>query len=148
VASAALGFVSYASYPSNASERSVKIAASVILLYVVINPVLAFAGELNAEGIEDYFEGIYDGFDIEDSQMGEISEEAFAEGIKNLLQREFGAEKDCVRVSVFGFDFKNMKAENIKIVLSGKSAFLDWRRIENYITESGLGECEVSVSFE
>ena len=38
-----------------------------------------------------------------------------------------------------------MKAERIKILLTEKAVFSDYRGIEEYLTESGLGECEVNV---
>jgi sugar/nucleoside kinase (ribokinase family) len=44
-------------------------------------------------------------------------------------------------------DFENMNAEKIKITLSGRAVFADYRRIEEYIEKNGLGECEVNVSF-
>ena len=146
--SALLGVLSYASYPSVHSERSMKVASSVLLLYVVINPVFSLVENLSYDGIEDFFGSVTGDFNMDESQMAEASEQAFANGIATLLQQEFGADKDFVKVSVFGFDFKNMKAEKIKITLSGKSAFLDWRRIEDYITRMGLGDCEVNVRLE
>ena len=146
--SALLGVLSYSSYPSDSSARWVKIASAVLLLYVVINPVFALSKELLFNDGGGFFDEITNDFAIDDSQLLETSEEAFKEGIKRLVKNEFGADEKNVEVYVFGFDFKNMRAEKIKIILSGRSAFLDWRGIEKYITEAGLGDCEVNIQLE
>lgn len=146
--SALLGILSYSSYPSQVSERSMKIASCVLILYVVLNPVFAFSKDFFLSDKDNWFGDVTNDFNIDDSHMSEVGKEAFSDGIKMLLESEFGISCKDVGVFVYGFDFKSMKAEKIKIVLSGKSALADWRKIENRITELGLGECEVNIQLE
>ena len=51
-----------------------------------------------------------------------------------------------MRAVVFGFDFKNMKAERVKIILSGRAALADSRAIAEEIRKLGEWECEVELS--
>ncbi len=140
-----LGFVGYLSYPN--SERTVQNALSVLLLCVVLTPIFGIIGKINDFNID----GI---FDMEEytPPSGEgvesVSEDAFCEGIKKLVSEKFSLEITDISVNIYGFDFEKMNAKKIKILLSGGAAFSDYRRIESYITESGLGECEVNVKFE
>ena len=136
--------ISYISYPT-ASLKAVKFAASVLLLYTALTPVLGFAAKITSSDAEGFLSGI----DIEqiktDDEYLKVAETAFRNGIFKLLESEFSVGKENAEVLVFDFDFKNMKAGKIKILLFGNGAVADFRRIEKYITESGLGECEVNV---
>ncbi len=144
VMSAILGLISYVSYPSG-SEKTVKFAASVLLLYTALTPVLGFATKITSGDTDGFFDGI----DIEnietDDEYLKVAEAAFKEGVFELLASEFSVDKENAEVFVIDFDFRNMRAKKIKILLFGNGAVADFRRIEEYITESGLGECEVNV---
>ena len=144
VMSAILGLLSYISYPGS-SEKTVKFAASVLLLYTALTPLLSFADQITSGG----FENLIGSFDTENVEIGDeyikVAETAFREGIFELLNSKFSVDRGCAEVLLFGFDFRNMRAEKIKIILFGDGAVADFRGIENYITESGLGECEVNV---
>ena len=144
VMSAILGLISYISYPSS-SEKTVKFAASVLLLYTALTPLLSFADKVTSGRLD----GIFDSLDSEtvetDGEYAKVAEEAFKNGIYKLLFTKYSVNEEEAEVFIFNFDFKNMRAEKIKIVLFGNGAFADFRGIESYITESGLGECEVNV---
>ena len=144
VMSAILGLISYISYPT-ASEKTVKFAASVLLLYTALMPVLGFAAKITSGDAE----GLLSDIDIEqiktDDEYLKVAETAFRDCIFKLLDSELSVARDNAEVLIFDFDFKNMKAGKIKILLFGNGAVADFRRIEKYITESGLGECEVNV---
>ena len=144
VMSATLGIISYVSYPS-ASEKTVKFATTVLLLYTALTPLLSFVNNITADNFENYFGNLDYGNADSEGEYAIVAEEAFKEGVCKLLFTKYGIKSENITVSVFSFDFKEMKAEKIKILLSGDGAFSDFRGIEEYITESGLGECEVNV---
>ena len=145
--SAVLGVISYVSYPSGC-ERSVKFALTVLLLFCAMTPILGFASEIIGADVGGILSGI-EGGNVNDSGESEkTAEEAFKEGICKLLFTKFKIDEGDVEVYVFNFDFKAMRAGKIKILLSGRGAGADFRGIEEYITECGLGECEVIVLFE
>ncbi len=145
VMSAFVGVIDYFSYPSG-TQKTVKASAALILIYTVIVPVLSIASSLGE--IRDDFMDI---FEVEVDTEGEylkVSEEAFCEGVRELVASEFSIPKSDVRVSAFGFDFSQMRAKTIKITLFKEAFFADWRGIQQYIKGLGIGDCEVNVSFE
>lgn len=146
ITSMLLGLFSYLSYPG-ASERAAKFAASVLFLYVVLMPTLSLVKKISDGKID--VGDITDGIHIENGEYGkeyeEVAKEAFTDGIRQLIFTKYGIKEENAEVFVFGFDFERMKAEKIKILLSGKGALADWRGIEDYITELGLGVCEVEI---
>ena len=144
VMSAILGIISYVSYPSG-SEKTVRFAASVLLLYTALTPLLGFVSKITSDDISSLI-GDFDYKDeVGDGEYIIVAENAFKEGISKLLFAKYGINEEDSEVFVFGFDFENMRAEKIKIQLSGGGSTADFRGIENYITESGLGECEVNL---
>ena len=144
VMSAILGLISYVSYPGG-SEKTVRFAASVLLLYTAITPLLSFADKITSGDFGNFSEG----FDIESPQIDDeyikVAESAFKDGIFELLDSRFSVGKQNAEIFIFGFDFRNMKADKIKILLWGDGIVADFRGIESYITGAGLGECEVNV---
>ena len=144
VMSAILGLISYISYPTG-SEKTVKFAASVLLLYTALTPILGFAAKITSSDTSGIFDGIHNENIEIDEEYIKVATAAFKDGIYELLDSEFYVDKESAEVFVFGFDFRSMRAERIKILLFGNGAVADFRRIEKYITESGLGECEVNV---
>lgn len=144
VMSAVLGIISFVSYPT-ASEKTVKFAATVLLLYTALTPIFSFVSKLTSEDIKDYIGDFEQNGSQTEGEYAKVAEEAFKEGISQLLFTKYGIEKENADIYIFGFDFGNMRAEKIKIVLSNAGAFSDFRGIEEYITESGLGECEVNI---
>lgn len=143
-----LGVISYLSYPGS-SERALKIASSILIIYTVALPILSLAQDFS-EG--DFFGEISDivegGIDAGDETYIEVTENAFKTGIKEMLNSKYGIKKENIKVAVFDLDFENMRAGKIKIILTKNAAFADWRGIEQYINESGLGKCEVEIELE
>lgn len=145
VMSAILGFVAYASYPESQSKAT-KFAASVLLLYVATLPIGklgsgVFGGGFDLSGL------VGEGPEIkEDGEYAKVAEDAFREGISKVLFAKYGIEPENATVKLEGFDFENMRCAKIKITLRNEGALADFRGIEEYISESGLGECEVYFS--
>ena len=148
--SSVLGLISYLSYPGT-SEKSMKFAVSVLLVYTTVTPILSFVSGLSEEGIGSFVENIRE--EMEDNladDKGEyitVSEEAIKSGISNLIFTEYGISEDNIEVHLFGFDFEKMKAEKINVILSGKASLSDYRSIESFISGLGIGECEVKIEF-
>lgn len=127
------------------TEKSTRAALGVILLATVATPLVGGIrelGELTLDGVlGDYSVEI----DEEDSACYETAEEAFCEGIRSEVCAEFSLEADEVTVLVFGFELTEMRAEKIKIILSGRAACADSRSIAAHVRGAGLGDCEVEL---
>lgn len=148
--SSLLGLISYLSYPG-ASEKAVKFAVSLLLIYTSITPVLAFVRNFSDDALTDFVEEIKDNanekLDSGNEEYLLVSEEALKEGICKLIFTEYGIPAENIEVYIHGFDFEKMRAERISILLSGKGALSDSRSIENLVNELGIGECEVNIEF-
>ena len=142
--SALVGVSSYVSYGEN-RDKYLKAASSLILIYIIISPTVTLVRE--AAEFKDYSGSVseYIG-SIDESEFAESAEAAFCEGIEKYVCEKFSLSEDEVYVRAFGFDCKNMKAEKIKIILSGSAALSDNRAIAEEVRNNGLGECEVELS--
>ena len=144
VAAGAIGLATHLAYPG-ANERIVRLAGAVLLLLAVVSPIgslIKGVGDLSFDALE------FTEPDFESGEYLKVSREALESGIRTLVADEFSLSEDDVRVVALGFDFEKMKAEKINIILTGKALLADYKRIERYISEQGLGECEVKVSFD
>ena len=150
--SAFIGLISFLSYPS-ASEKSVKLACSVLLLYTVAMPIATLISDIADGDARLEIEGITDGLgegslDSEyNSEYIRVAEEAFREGIKRLVADKYGVGEDKVEVYIFGYDIENMRAEKISVILKGRAALKDLRLIEDYLNGLNMGRCEVRSDF-
>ncbi len=134
--SALLGLLSVISFDKN--NKVYRFAFSVLLLYVVILPL----GDISVEDFElDNITSDYE--DV--GEYEEVARDAFISGIRRLVADKYSLKEENVRVLVEGFDFQNMKAEKIRIILSGSAVFSDYKSIERYINESNMGECTVEI---
>ncbi|MBQ9733924.1 MAG: hypothetical protein IJV74_06795 [Clostridia bacterium] len=138
----ALGsFVSY----GRKGERTIAGAAmSIILLYTVITPIISFVADFTPADLDGFFAEAQPP-QTEDSQYHEVAEQAFCEGIEKMVCEEFFLNREDVSVSTVGFQMENMRAQSIRVILSGRAALADSRRIAASVTEAGLGECEVEI---
>lgn len=121
-----------------------RIAISVISMFVIITPLVNAAKEINIDSIVEI-----DGWQSEEIEGGyeAVAESAFAKGIGRAVSEKFSLDSSEIKVSVYGFDFEKMFAEEIKITLSGRSVSADYRAIEKYVNSMEIGECEVAVEF-
>lgn len=86
----------------------------------------------------------------EGGELEEITAEAFGEGIGAAIAEKYGLMASDVSVFVGGFVLSDMKAGNIRVVLSRSSASSDTRGIREYVKENFLadgGRCEVVIDF-
>ena len=129
------GFVSY----RGELDRAVKGALAVIMLAAIVLPLRG----LSLEGLPDFSE---DGFLPEGgAEYEKVGREAFEEGIRLAIAEKFHIDEENIAVTAVGYDFSSMRAERIRVLLSGGAVTADARQIRSYITEQGLGECEVEI---
>ena len=145
VISAFLGLLSYLSYPT-VSDKTVKFASSVLLLYTVAMPIGAFVSDLSDGSVKIEIDEIIDGLGetvIEDAEYKKVAEEAFREGIEKLIRDKYGVGSNMMDVYIYGYDFENMSAERITVIMKGTAVLKDFRLIEDYLNGLNLGKCEV-----
>ncbi|MBO7304489.1 MAG: hypothetical protein J6V09_04645 [Clostridia bacterium] len=146
VLTSVVGLLGYLSYPSF-SERTLRFAASVLIIYAVVVPVLGLAAHAG-ESLSDIIDKIRDeGQGGLETDYIDVAEDAMADGIREAIAAKFNMDAENIRVSVEGLDFESMRAARIRVVLAGKDALGDFRRVEEYTKSLGLGECEVELDF-
>lgn len=123
------------------SEVAMRFAFGVIVTAALLLPLADILPSVDIDGI---IEDIKSGFDMEPLYT-EKTEEAIESGIARAVCDKFSLSEGCVSVSLYGFDFDNMRAERIRVTLVGTAIFSDLEKIEKYVTELGLGECEAAV---
>ena len=144
VASVLCALISLISYGKD-GDRTVKSAVAMILLYTVSSPIISLISGLGEISYSDFYPDVPPYAENGEGEYLQVARDSFCEGIKSLVSEKFGVEKESVSVRIFDFDFENMRAGKIKIILSGRAAFLDARLVDSLIEESGLGECEVDI---
>lgn len=123
------------------SGRAGKIALSVLLVYTALSPLSAVSDGL--------FELPLDGDSADigsfDKTYEQTAESAFCEGTRAFICSELGIDSRGVRVSCSGFDFKKMRAESVRVILSGEAAFADRLKIKKLVEDNVLSLCEVEI---
>ena len=135
--SAVVGVLSVIAYRGKGDPS--RVALGIILVYVVISPISDLSGGFDLSSIID------GSVNVPSGETAGVAEEAFADGIVKAVASEFSLSEEDIRVVLYGFDFSKMSAERIRIVLSGKAAFADYKQIEKYINEQEMGECECEI---
>lgn len=123
------------------NERSARLAFGILLCYVTLFPLI----KLPSVDVSGIISGIQGGIESGEHIYREDAKEAFEEGISAAVSAEFSLDAGEVRAVLHGFDFQNMSAESVQILLSGKSAFSNIEKIKKYVSELGLGDCEVLI---
>lgn len=133
------GVASMLSYGSGKAEI---IVVGIVSLYVILSPVAAEALSFN---LTDYLQSIEDSAGKVESEYSTVIEDAFAEGISRAIAEKFNLNTEDIRVKLSGFDSETMRAEKIKVTLSGVAAFSDYKAVDSYIDGLNLGECDVEI---
>ena len=137
VISAVVGICSHISYKGKSDPSG--LALAIILLYVVVSPI----ANIDVEGGQ-FTNTEYDPLIIGNGYEG-IAEQAFADGILSAISSEFSLDSKNLRVELDGFDFEKMRAEKIRVILSGKAVVADNKGIEKYINNLDVGVCECEI---
>ena len=114
-----------------ALSSSVRTALATAALAIVVVPLFSSLTDFSEVKIPDSSPevGDIDGYI-------EVSEGAFCEGIAMAVAEEFSLSFDEVRVECVDFDFTKMRADKIKISLSGEGVFADFRSIGIYVEDN------------
>lgn len=135
---AAVAFSSFVMYDEERMKSS-RFALGIISLAALLIPLVSLVrGTLNVEF--SYTDTTYPS-----SAVTKTLEAAFADGISDALEDEFSINDEDIEVRIFGFDEEKMTADEISVTLSGRAAAKDLGRIEDYVTELGLGKCVLEV---
>lgn len=127
---------------SHGGGKTESLAVGIIILWVILSPLGESLSHFDPESWLDSVEiGDYEG----DGQIGSVIEDAFAEGIASAVAEKFSLDTENIRVRLYGFDQSRLSAERIRIILSGRAAFADYKAVEKYIDEMNIGECEVEI---
>lgn len=124
------------------SGRAESLSLAIITLFIIVAPIVSAAEDFRAQ---DWLSSL-DTPDYEvDSEYGGVLEDSFAEGIALAVADKFSLNKEDIRVRVSGFDARNIRADNIKVILSGRAAFADYKAVESYLDGLDMGECSVEI---
>ena len=138
-AAAVLAILSVLSYKYD-SDVGRRAAFAVLIIWVTLIPLTK---HINVGEIK------FPSFDIDMSQYNEeyksIAENAFCDGVKAMICEKFSLDGEQLSVKVYGFDFEKMRAERIRVLLSGKASLASYKDIEKYVEESNLGECDTEI---
>lgn len=122
--------------------RGESLTVGIIILWVILSPI----GESLAHFDPD---GWLDSVEIpeykDESEIGAVIEDAFADGLARAVAEKFSLRKENIRVRLYGFDRNKLRAERIRIILSGGAALADYKAVEKYINEMDIGECNVEI---
>lgn len=139
--------VSLASYLSYGRQTRgvISFALSLILAVAVAGPLVSMVSAIPGwveEGVPswDGEGGTVGGEDCESTAKA-----AYAAGIRSAVAARFSLNEEDIRVLVEDFDFSAMRAGRVRVILSGRAVTADSRGIRQYVTEAGLGECEVEI---
>ena len=122
-----------------------KLTMGIITLAVIITPISSLISDFD---VDSWLESLEDGGGGLSGESGVVIEEAFAEGVCSAVAEKFSLEREDVRVRLSGFDAEAMRAEKIRITLSGAAALADYKAVEKYISGLGLGGCEVGIEIK
>ena len=132
-----LGLLSYNN--KNGAERA---ALGIILLFVVLSPISEIITSFNSEDFDP--ENILADMQPE-TGLSEALAAALCDGICRAVGEEFSLDDGELTATVYGFDVKNMKAEKIRILLTGRAALSDSKAIKEFVEKMEVGECEVRI---
>lgn len=139
-ASAVLGVLGMITYKENSSVE--KAAIAIIILYTVAAPI----ADTVSRGKNELFEEFrLESIDVTDGGYIQVAKDAFEEGIQRAVADRYSIKKENVSVRAVDFDFSEMKAGKIRILLTGLGVISDTRGIEKYVSSLGVGECEVDI---
>ncbi len=124
-------------------DRWYRFSVSAVLLYTVILPLVSLFSQLRYTDFESLKPELPA---FSDSAYAECGEEAFVLGVRRLVSDKYEIPISDVTVELSGFDAVSMRAEKIKIVLSGEGHSVDFRRVRDYLNKCEIGKCEVVYS--
>ncbi|MBE6634960.1 MAG: hypothetical protein E7617_01995 [Ruminococcaceae bacterium] len=138
---AAVALASFSSL-NNRMREAIKPTLGIILLAALLAPlpdIIAAIGDMEVNLPSD---------ELSQSVTEDAAEDAFCRGICSAIAEKFDLDADSLTVECIGFSFSEMRAELIRVELSGRAVLADRIGIEGYIEKAGLGNCEVVILIE
>ncbi|MBQ7355941.1 MAG: hypothetical protein IJW66_00935 [Clostridia bacterium] len=74
-----------------------------------------------------------------------VASDALSRAVASAVSDEFGFSEENVSVELINFVFENMRCDTVVVTLRGAAALGDYRRVEKFVSEMGIGECRVDV---
>lgn len=118
-----------------------RLAFAVLIIYTVTAPF--FSGEIELSDI-DLGNINTDISDYDESYIN-VAREAYERGVRDMICSELSLKTEDVRVISYGFDFSSVSASRVTVYLSGGAAISDNKKIEKYVRDSGISECDVKI---
>ena len=113
---------------------------SLILLAALVRPLIGVVEQLGT--VEIPLPELGDASTFDES-MGE----AYASGIARALCAQFSLSEDEVRVVVDGYVPEAPEEAYVEVFLTGRAALGDRLRMERYLKEGGILNCEITIGF-
>lgn len=139
--SSVLGLIGSLSHPSLAREGEA--AIGILCLFSLVSPIAAaIPSLLDLPRPEQSLPAIGEGGYVE------LSEAAFADGIREYISGEFSLDRAEVSVDISDFDFTAMRAGGVVVRLIGSAALSDVRGIRDTVKSNFIsdgGECKVVI---
>lgn len=122
--------------------RAERLAVGIIILCVILAPLVESISHFDPDGWLSEIDIPENG---EGTELGGVIEDAFADGIAKAVAEKFSLDSEDIRVRLYDFDQTSLRAEKIRIILSGRAALADYKAIEKYIDGMEIGECDVEI---
>ena len=123
--------------------KTVSAALGVILLIFSVRPLAELPEKMRAFSAQIPETSLQQ----QDAEgLSGVMEAAFCEGILRAVSERFSISAEEISVSTEGFSYSEMKAEKIRILLTGKARRADLRGIRQYVEEN-YGKCEVEIGY-
>ena len=135
VACAVLGSLALLLYREGADATS-NFAFGVLLLFTVTAPLASLSWDFLSS-----FDGVGEYPSFPENGTTEAAKSAFEDGVRRLIEGEMSLPDGAVTVVAENFSVSEMRAEIIRVYLSGAGAFADAKRVEALVEKYGLGEC-------
>lgn len=127
---------------SHGSGMGERLAIGIVTLYIIISPLAEGLSDFNLDRFIDSLQG--ESVQVAPGHEGVI-EDAFSDGVARAVAERFSLDRENIRVSLRNFDIENMRAEKIRLTLSGSAALADYKAVEKYVNSLDLGECDVEI---
>ena len=134
----AVAFASFVIYDSERLNQA-RFALGIILLSALCVPLGSLVGTLRNMEFD------YTGGDYSSDLVEKTLEEAYCEGILRSLCTQFSVAEENVTVEAEGFDPEKMKAETVRVTLSGRGALVNLSALREHVEGLGVKKCITEV---
>lgn len=123
------------------SEQGMRLAFAVLLIFTALIPLKSVKGMDFDFSLDNFSEDISQ----YDEEYKRVAKEAFEKGVLDALCSSFSLDPSGVRVVCEDFDIQKMRAQKVRVFLSGRAALASYKDIEKYVEDNGFGECDAEI---